>query len=490
MWFFNSGKRRRQRFGHEQPLFMLSRHDAFTIGDSVEGTLVTGATGSGKTSGPGQCLVKSFLAAGYGGLVLTAKNDLPMWKTYCKQAGRSRDLRVFSPSEPLVFNFLDYELNRKGVGAGQVENLVSLFSELAELAERQGGQGGNEEPYWRRATRQLVRAAIDVLVLATGKLSIPDLYRLVVSAATSVEQVRSEDWRKRSFCHFCLQEADARPKTESQAQDFAIDADYLLIEYPALSSKTRSVIVSTFTSMVDMLNRGVLRQLFCTGTNITPEAVCDGAIIVIDLPVKEYGEVGLIAQVLMKLAFQKAIERRNMVENSRPVFLWMDEAQCFVTSTDMQFQATCRSSNVATVMLTQNVGNFYAALGGSEKGKAETDSLFGNFNTKIFCSNGDPVTNDWAASIVGRSRQFLTNSSCSYQAMEHPLARLAGYRGPASTNTGLSETIDFEVQPRAFTTLRKGGPSNGWLVDSVVFQGGRRFHASGKTWLKVAFAQK
>jgi hypothetical protein len=141
-------------------------------------------------------------------------------------------------------------------------------------------------------------------------------------------------------------------------------------------------------------------------------------------------------------------------------------------------------------MLTQNISNFYAALGGTEKGKAETDSLFANLNTKIFCANGDPVTNEWAASIIGRSRQFFCNSSNSYDEPDNWLANMAGYRGAAHTSTGVTETMEFEVQPRAFTTLRKGGPANGWQVDAIVFQGGRRFVRSGKTWMKVSFAQR
>jgi hypothetical protein len=240
--------------------------------------------------------------------------------------------------------------------------------------------------------------------------------------------------------------------------------------------------------MVDILNRGILRELFSGGTNITPEAVRDGAIILVDLPVKEFGEVGQFAQVLWKLAFQKSIERRAISDCTRPVFLAMDEAQCFVTANDMQFQTTCRSARVATVMLTQNISNFYAALGGTEKGKAETDSLFANLNTKIFCANGDPVTNDWAASIIGRSRQFFCNSSNSYDPGDW-LSGMTGLRGMPHTNTGVTETIEFEVQPRVFTTLRKGGP-NAWQVDAVVFQGGRRFARSGKTWMKVAFSQR
>ncbi len=54
------------------------------------------------------------------------------------------------------------------------------------------------------------------------------------------------------------------------------------------------------------------------------------------------------------------------------------------TAYDMQFQTTCRSSRVATVYLTQNISNMYAALGGSDQGENQANSLFANLNTKIF----------------------------------------------------------------------------------------------------------
>lgn len=59
-----------------------------------------------------------------------------------------------------------------------------------------------------------------------------------------------------------------------------------------------------------------------------------------------------------------------------------------------------------------------------------------------------------------------------------------------NTSAGFSESYDFELQPSAFTRLRGGGPTNGWVVDGIVVQDGRAFHATGKTWLPVTFAQR
>jgi hypothetical protein len=496
---FLPGKKRRagehEAWSLSAPLLRWSEHDAWTIGDAVTGTLITGATGSGKTTGSGEAMAKVLLRSGFGGLVLTTKPDeRGLWEGYCCGAGRESDLRVFDASGSLRFNFLDHEATRGGEGAGLTENVVNVFSTVLEVADRgsSGGHGREDEGYWRRACRQLLRNAIDLLLLSNGRVSVPELYRVVISAPTSAAQKRSTEWQGQSSCFQCLKQADHRPKSARGQADLEVVADYFLVEYPELSEKTRSVIVSTFTSMADVLMRGLLRDLFCGETNISPEVVADGAIVVIDLPVKSFGEVGTFAQVLWKYAFQRSIERREVTKSPRPVFLWADEAQNFITSYDMQFQTTCRSSRVATVYLTQNVSNVYAVLGGQEKGRAEAASLFANLNTKVFHANGDPVTNEWAASLVGRSRQFMANGNSSRSSDGGwPFALgIEALTEPGSTSAGFSETWEFDIQPARFTQLRTGGPANDWVVEGVLFQNGRRFQASGKTWLPVSFGQE
>src|SRR2546423_836882 len=85
----------------------------WTIGHACEGTLVLGATGSGKTSGSGKYLAHAFLRAGFGGLVLCAKPDeKARWLAYAKACGRSHSVIVMDGSCRERFNFLDYALLR------------------------------------------------------------------------------------------------------------------------------------------------------------------------------------------------------------------------------------------------------------------------------------------------------------------------------------------------------------------------------------------
>lgn len=472
-------------------LLDLSRADKLTLGQAVEGILILCATGSGKSSGSGKSIGMSFLRAGFGGLILCVKTDeRQIWEERCREAGRSDDLLIFGADQPWRFNFIDYELNRKGKGAGLTENLVKEFSTVLEIAQRNSDPGGGREDggYWRLTNRQLSRNIIDLLIWAGGHLSIPDMYRVLVSAPESREEFKSKEWQAESFCFKCLCDADKKPKTPRERKDFGIVSDYWCLEYPKLSSKTRSIIVSSFTSMIDVLNRNLLGELFCTTTNVTPEAAESGKIIIVDLPVLEFSEVGQFANILWKFNFQRAMLRRDITANPRPVFLWQDEGHYFTTGEDPLFQSTCRAFRVANVVLSQNVSNFYATLGEGEKGKALCDSLFGNLNLKIFHANSDPVTNEWASTIIGKTRQFMMNASNSYQPADWFLS-LPNMEMPQASS-GISEQWDFEVPQSTFTQLRTGGPANNWEVDAIIFFNGLCFNATGRPWTKAIFKQK
>src|SRR5579862_5814213 len=113
------------------PLIQFGEDQIWTLNDSYQGTQVFGGTGSGKTSGSGAAIARSLLRQGCGGLVLTAKPDeRALWEDYCAETGR--ELTVFGPDTGLVFNFLEYEYARGGLGAGLASNVAGLFVGIAE----------------------------------------------------------------------------------------------------------------------------------------------------------------------------------------------------------------------------------------------------------------------------------------------------------------------------------------------------------------------
>ncbi len=459
--------------------------------DAFEGVQVFGGTGSGKSSGSGQALARAYLSANLGGLVLTAKTDeVQSWEDFVKEERREDDLLIVRPGGEHQFNFLRYEMERPGVGAGHTENLVNLFCQVLESGERKAGQMGGGDAYWQRSLKQLLRNAIDLAVLSLGTVDLPSLYRIITSAPVSRDETEQVGWKKESACFALLEVAKKNHAESCRSQDLELTADYFLKEYPGLAPETRSIIVSTFTSMADCFLRGILRDLFCEGLTFSPDDCFQGKIIIIDLPVKEYNELGQFAQVLFKFVWQRAVERRippgisrtEAQEQIRPVFLYADESQFFVNSYDALFQSTARSSRACTVYLTQNLPTYYAGFGGPN-GKHEAESFLANLQTKVFHANGDPVTNNWAADSIGKTRQLQLYGGFS----EGMLAQ------QGNQNAGGSMVFEYPVQPAEFTTLATGGPDHSFLVDSIIFQGGRSWIIGSeerRNFIRHRFPQK
>jgi TraM recognition site of TraD and TraG len=491
-WLFRRGMvEAREPWCLSQSLFKLSKRDDFRIRNSVEGVAIFGGTGGGKTSGSGHTINQAFLRAGMGGLVLCAKSDeARMWQEYAREAGRSDDVILFSPEQPWRFNFMGEELRRKSRGGGDSEVIVKLLNTIAGVTKRDAANGGGQgdAKFWEESSNLLLKKCVDLVAMAKGNITISDLYDVLDSAPKSIEQTRSAEWQKNSPCYAYLKAAYHRATASGQQRDFQILDNYWMGTFPELADKTRSILVASITPLIDLLNREPLRQLFCGETNITPQAMEEGKIIIVDLPVTQFNEMGKYAAAIWKLCTQRCLERRDVRTSPRPVFIWQDEAQHFVLETDMMFQTTCRSYRVCNVVMTQNISNFYAVMGGGEKSKAIVDSLLGTLNTKIFHCNGDSVTNQWMAEQIGRSLQTVCNSNISHQS-PNLISSGMGF-SPTNITSGVSQLYEWEVQPGTATTLRTGGPANHYEVEAIVFSSGMCFAATGRPYLFATFKQK
>ncbi len=461
--------------------------DAWRIKDAFEGTMVFGGTGSGKTSGSGATLARAFLSSGFGGLVLCAKPEEPeLWRAYAAECGREGDLVSVGPQGAGAFNFMRYECERPGAGAGLTENVVSLFMEIASIGSGEArGRGG--DPFWDRSMRSLVRNCADLLLMAGEPVTLHGMFDVIRSSPAEPSSVASPSWQEASACWRHLQAARARAPGTPWEIDCREVVGYWLHHLPTLGDRTRGSIVAMFSTLAEALMRGKMRELFCGETRLSPEDVVAGRIVVVDLPVKEWSEVGRMAAVIWKYCVQKAVERRsdNADGRGRPLFLWADECQHFTSRYDPLFQATARSSRVATVYLTQNYPSLTSAMGAGAEGRSLADSLLGNMGTKIFHANGDRETNQLAAELAGRRRQWMRNqgSGSSLSLSGQPGAGL-------SLSAGRGEHMDLEIQPSELALLGKGGPENRYLTEALVIQNGRTWSATGRAWQKVAFTQR
>ena len=180
--------------------FSDAPQDIWTVDDATKGISILGGTGSGKTSASGKTLAKKFLKEGWGGLVLCAKTDeADLWRQYCKETGREKDLIVFSKGamhasgkyagEEIVFNPIDYEMKRAGDGAGETQNITNIFMNIYRMGNRIAGEGdAKEERFWDMALKRCLNRTIELIKLSGEDLT----YKNMVKIITSCVELTSE----------------------------------------------------------------------------------------------------------------------------------------------------------------------------------------------------------------------------------------------------------------------------------------------------------
>ncbi|HEY1055855.1 MAG TPA: hypothetical protein VGE24_11990, partial [Emticicia sp.] len=364
-----------------------SINGSWTIRHAIEGVQIFGGIGSGKSSGSGRTLALKYLTAGFGGLVLTVKPDeKEVWQEYCQLTGRSADLLILEPNGKYHFNFLQYESGQSKEST--TENIVEVLKTVIRAGEEKNGK--SDDPFWETALDMLLFNVIDLCLLAYGKLSIQALYEIVqtipkpeqenkqstsayhqafIKAQQNVN-VKVDKWYlslSKEAQAYMDQEGTLEREVENavpEARLYNFVRQFFNETYISLSEKTRSIIDFTFSGFLFRLLREPIYSLFCRhNLNVRPEDCLHGKIILLNLPVKVFQKVGRDCQILFKYIWQRAMEKRSIKENDRPLFLWADEAQNFLHEHDADYQATARSSRISTVYISQNLPNYYGSMG-------------------------------------------------------------------------------------------------------------------------------
>ena len=481
---------------------------SFSTREAVEGVQIFGGIGSGKTSGSGRMLALKYLQHNFGGLVLTVKPDeKEMWQDYCRQTNRLDDLVIIEPGGQQYFNFMEYESIHACKDQSITENLVQVLKTVIRASEEKSG-GKTDDPFWETAQDMLIYNTIDLIKLAYGSVSVQVMYDIVLSApkkSTASSTDEEESNRKNAFDQaftaaqkFVLSRIDAweaslLPDTLDQIErngNFeweilqavpesrilkSVD-QFFLEHFRNLSEKTRSIVEFSFSGFLFRLLKDPVYSLFCNKpSTVLPDDCLEGKIILLNLPVKLYHKVGRDSQIMFKYIWQRAMEKRNVHHNNRPVFLWADEAQNFLHEYDAEYQATARSSRIATVYISQNLPNYHASMGGL-KSEYKVKSFLGTLATKIFHANADIETNKYASELIG-------------EAYTEDVSRTATAAGSFSSSSTKSYKLEKMVRPEEITGLKTGGPVLNFIVEGYMHRQGRTF-PNGLSFRKVSFKQQ
>ena len=357
--------------------------------------------------------------------------------------------------------------------------MVSLLDEIASVSDSAGGdrEGGEGNAFFREAHRHLLTNLVQLSMLGGLRVSLVAMRTILGDAPLSIEQRDRTEWQDSSGGWKLLREAERLTKNDPEAcADFEECRAYWERDFPALSDRTRSIITLMFSMLVHPFVTRPLRQLFSAETTIRPEDTFAGKIILIDLPVQEYRLAGRMAAIAWKWCFQLAVMRRKASEGQRPVYLWADEAQNFITERDAEYQAVARSAGGCTVYLTQQREGIRRVLHSDDA----TENLLANLQTKIFCQNTG-ATNTWAADLLGERYVMITSTGLGRSGMQGEVGNI-GMIADSSTsaNVSRSEQKRFFVEPSRFTTLKRGGAGNDFSVEAIVYCGGRLFERDGE----------
>jgi hypothetical protein len=479
-------------------LLMWTPTDPLRVRDLLNGGIcIMGRPGSAKTTGSGLHLGLGLVGLkGSGGLILAAKpEDLAMWQSIFRRAGRERDLLVFSPETGARFNLLDYEMRHS---RGQTRNLTKVITTVGESLKAGDTRGDENGGFWEREHERNIQSGIEILKHATGKCDPWDLQRLITDSASSPELLMNEEkvpadnpslrerirqWKSGFHCQMICK-AMEKKKTAAEEHDFKLAMDYWCAEIPSMADKTRSSIFTGVLGILHVFNTGVCRELMSTGTNVSPDDQFDGKWVLVDMSPAEWAEVGRLICAGWKYSTQKAILRRHADERSNVVTIWVDEAGQHVSGFDGQFAQEARSHRGLLVYLFQSRHSLYATLKG-QSGKQQADMLLAQFGHKIFHALGSPEDAEYGASLVGKSLQYFPGGGPDTKTppWEQIMGR-GGFKGSFSTH------YEHVLQANEFMHgLRCGGPPD-FFADSIVVKTGEPFLSNGRNWLRVAFSQK
>jgi type IV secretory pathway TraG/TraD family ATPase VirD4 len=471
----------------DKPLFRWDKHNVLTVRDLVAGGIhAFGATGSGKTSSLMQIAISIMAFGNSSMLILCSKRgEVNDWLRAARRAGRKRDVIVVNPKQPARFNLFGHEAGRKGEGAGVAQNVMRYIMQLRSVVFRESEQVGGDSQQWKQQDEQLITYCVIILILAGEEITPSNLNELILSAPTTPEQMLGEDWQH-GYCNSCLAKAFHRKKTDIEQQDFTQASNFLTRFWPKLADKTRSSIMAGTMATLAVCNTGIARELFATRTNFTPAwAIENRKLVIIDMSPDEFGAVGAVANVGIKLHWQKDVLRREVIRSSPFSCIWGDESSLWITPSDTSYLSRCRSYLGCMVYICQGINNYREVLPG-DKADATIQAMLSNFSHRLYFSLGDYDTAEAASKLCGRELRQFTGGGLQHE----PYEPFSMFHPSPHFSSNFHEAYEQLVQPAEFMNgKRTGARVNRYKVDATLVRSGMAF-SNGLPFMEVTFDQR
>ena len=304
---------------------------AMSLTDLCQHLLISGGTGSGKTS-----LIRSLVrqVAGWedvGLLLMDGAKALG-----AEMAPAVPGLQVIDPAK---------------VKVSLVEGVTP--TQLAEVIQER--LGGAQDRFWVDSAAGLLRQGA-VIVKAAKCYSLANAYRVA-----AVDSFRAQIMER-------LGDPGDDLELEAAIQFFAL-------EWPTVDPKTKSGIIQTLRAVYLQVaaNSDMMRwcETLAGESDVDVTSCLRGGRVAIVAPTQRYGSAGPLASSLLKMRIYNALKGRadtgGIPEGETALVMVVDEFQAIaLKNKDADMAATGRSLGVAMVLATQTVDGLVAALGAED----------------------------------------------------------------------------------------------------------------------------
>ena len=460
----------------------------FRVSDIPLQTVITGATGSGKTSCVVHTIVREGTRRGVPFLIYCAKQeDAADFQSYIT-AGRGFAVTVspYGPAggpPPYVFPFLRYLEERNVATLDIVEVLISAMSAL------DGGTGrlraSADQGFWDKSMRVVLARVVTLLRASELDFSLPNLMRAMGSLP--IKGVKAPFFT-------VMKQSAAKVGTES----VHAAVRYFDKEFRTLEPRTSGSIRAVWSAMAAELEQPPLDRLLAEPTGsqlpVTPSTVLDDRIpVILDLPTLVHPRSGGVFQALFHQCLKIALHQR--APDSHVVGIVQDEFQASVPSrkdlTDIM--TTARSKGVGGIYATQALSNVMAVYG-----REDARAIFGTPNLLIACRNDDADTNQFVSQRAGDTYVEIESKTESGDGNRDSTTRREEKRPvlEAYAMTALRRPTKKMWRPRAMTYVLRNGGIFVVEFDRMVPGLGRRlrglvaFFLDDRSWSLLGFAYR
>jgi hypothetical protein len=445
-----------------------------TARDFANNTLILGSPGSGKTSGVLQSLQTGALTASpqMGGLFNTAKqDDLPSILKPITYAGRRDDCIIINALGEYRLNWLEYARQQTPEGSNEAITVLELMRIFREMVSKSGAV--SKDPFWDTHVDKFCLAAIILLIYAKVPLSIKKMIKILHSMPKNSEDTKDENFIARSEFMYYLNLALDNPDTKDN-DEFDQCVSYFLDEMAQLDQRTLSNIIASIHANLFPASIGLMATLLDdVESNFSMDMTFEGSIIIIDLPSSVYHEQGNLVTSMLMYLWQKDVMKRDLSQNNRMVFSFVDEAQLTINKQTVAFSSVCRSQQAICVYASQSLAAIKVRLG--HQSDHLLDQFINNCGNIYMLSSTNPDTLKLFSDLVGKDYEMRMGFNAGLDSGNH--------------SANASEDYRYILPERIFRLLATGGPRNDYYVEAIFVSAGRTF-AEGETYLRVVFDQK